>query len=129
MMVLLPEIVNASCSFLKISQVFGKYGCTTMSWCSPVHLSRPSSWRSLVIPWSYINPPHCVKKSVLGIIQSECGKIRTRITLNTYTFHAMPGSKLGLTLHQLQFSQNAFKSLRSAFKILPNIYEEVYLRK
>ena len=37
---------------------------------------------------------HCVKVSVFGVIlvriQSECGKIRTTITPNTDTFHAVP---------------------------------------
>ena len=37
---------------------------------------------------------HCVEVSVFGVIlvriQSECRKIRTRITPNTDTFHAVP---------------------------------------
>ena len=29
------------------------------------------------------------KKSIFGVIQSECGKIRTRITLNTDTIYTV----------------------------------------
>ena len=37
--------------------------------------------------------------SVFGVIQSECGKIRIRITLNTDTFHAANCIRLPLRCH------------------------------
>ena len=55
---------------------------------------NPEIYRCLVLStplnsWSC----HCVKMSVFRVvlvrIQSECGKIRTRITPNTDTFHAV----------------------------------------
>ena len=58
-------------------------------------------------------------------IQSECGKIRTRITPNTDTFHAVNNSFISLKKLRKLFSQN--KSL--FWKILPKhaIIEQLHV--